>query len=126
MSLLNSNNHPFPYIDFNGRAHAMLSVSLNENGIDFQIKKPEMTAQSEWSVLMSSWRKSKVGGKPWMSMITPRVNKALDQTKFNYSWSDMGLGDLVEDVDLIEHLNFYQLNFDLKNQSDASVDGIKL
>lgn len=104
MDLLNSNGHPFPYLDFSGSVKTNVDLDLNDEGVSFKINKPSLSAGRSWDAKMFDWRKSRPGGKPWMRMITPRIGKALDQTEFKYSWEDMGLDGFIDNVEM-EHLN---------------------
>jgi|GEM_PF-4133641 len=102
MDFLNSRGTHYPYINFSGKMAADLNLSFTDNGVSIEITNPDLRVRSRWDEQMSTWRKSKAKGKPWMSVITPRIEKAFDKTKFDYSWKDFGLGDYIQKAHLYQ------------------------
>jgi len=100
MDFLNSKGTHYPYIDFKGQMAANLNLDLTNNGIAVGISNANLTAKSVWDEEMTSWRRSKASGAPWMSMIVPRIKEAMKTTTFNFSWTDLGLGEYIKKANL--------------------------
>jgi hypothetical protein len=115
MSFLNSKGSGFPYMNFNGGLKAKLIFNLNSDGLGVQLSKPKITAKSSWHPLMSKWRKSKPSGKPWMGVILPRVEDGLSDTDLSYSWDQLGVGGLFQNVRIKEESDFHQIEIDFED-----------
>jgi hypothetical protein len=100
MDFLNSRGTHYPYMDFSGQMAADLDLSFTDAGVSIGISNTNLSARADWDDEMSSWRKSRPNGKPWMSIIVPRIKDALKSTNFSYSWSDLGLGDYIQKAKL--------------------------
>ncbi len=125
MSFLNSNGAEFPYMNFYGGLKGSIDLDLTDEGFSLVVNNPDVSAKRSWHPLMKSWRKSKPMGKPWMSMIVPRVEKAFKGMKFGYTWKDLGISDYIEAVSLEESNKGFFLNVELKEQVERSLASTK-
>ncbi|MGH1468155.1 MAG: hypothetical protein ACRBBP_04640 [Bdellovibrionales bacterium] len=129
MSFLNSRGTEYPYMNFYGGLKGSIDLDLNNEGFSFVVKNPDVSAKRSWSPLMTKWRKSKPMGKPWMSMIMPRVENAFKGMEFNYTWKDLGISDYIQAVSMKETQKAFFLNVELKEKEEtrslASVKAVK-
>lgn len=114
MDFKNSREEVFPYMNFFGNLSSNLSVSFGEEGLQAQIFNLEINADCVFDEDMMSWRKTRPGGKPWMSVILDQAKGGLEGQTFNWTWDQLGLEGF-KSIKPIFTPHDFRLVFELEN-----------
>lgn len=102
----------FPYMHFIGNTSSIIDLNFANDNVKLKLTDVRARTESYWNRKMNTWRKSKVGGKPVLSIVLPQAVKGLEGLEYDFSINELIKMNLVDNVRLLESRDFFGFRFD--------------